>query len=394
MTVFPARFVHRDAARKRFGDRVDRFGAYLMEGDPLADAAVDALRAFPRPQRDAWVDAVLRHGPDGAPEAPEALRALAAAAWSVPLWVDFDRVDRGGAAFLRGGILGGIVLGSGSLIAGYCSPAGNKPLMFSGRLESDVPRRLAETSRFVEVVSQPGGMRPGAAGFVATGKVRLIHAAVRRMLQQHPGWNTPAWGVPINQADMVGTSLLFSLVVLDGMAKLGFDTTPTEREDLLHLWRYNAHVIGVDAGLTFATEAEARTLWDLLSSTQSPPDDDARALARALIESGERAPPRPNDYTRPLRARAVGYALSRYLLGDDYADHLGYPRSALGDRVIRAFRDANARAWKVLRAAPTLPLATPEAGARYWRAITAQALAGVEASFAMPDALANAPPAP
>ena len=53
MTVFPARFVHRDAARKRFGDRVDRFGAYLMEGDPLADAAVDALRAFPRPQRDA-----------------------------------------------------------------------------------------------------------------------------------------------------------------------------------------------------------------------------------------------------------------------------------------------------------------------------------------------------
>lgn len=394
MTVFPARFVHRDAARKRFGDRVDRFGAYLMEGDPLADAAVDALRAFPRPQRDAWVDAVLRHGPDGAQEAPEALRALAAAAWSVPLWVDFDRADRGGAAFLRGGILGGIVLGSGSLIAGYCSPAGNKPLMFSGRLESDVPRRLAETSRFVEVVSQPGGMRPGAAGFVATGKVRLIHAAVRRMLQQHPGWNTPAWGVPINQADMVGTSLLFSLVVLDGMAKLGFDTTPTEREDLLHLWRYNAHVIGVDAGLTFATEAEARTLWDLLSSTQSPPDDDARALARALIESGERAPPRPNDYTRPLRARAVGYALSRYLLGDDYADHLGYPRSALGDRAIRAFRDANARAWKVLRAAPTLPLATPEAGARYWRAITAQALAGVEASFAMPDALANAPPAP
>jgi len=266
--------------------------------------------------------------------------------------------------------------------------------MFSGRLESDVPRRLAETSRFVEVVSQPGGMRPGAAGFVATGKVRLIHAAVRRMLQQHPGWNTPAWGVPINQADMVGTSLLFSLVVLDGMAKLGFDTTPAEREDLLHLWRYNAHVIGVDAGLTFATEAEARTLWDLLSCTQSPPDDDARALARALIESGERAPPRPNDYTRPLRARAVGYALSRYLIGDDYADHLGYPRSALGDRVIRAFRDANARAWKVLRAAPTLPLATPEAGARYWRAITAQALAGVEASFAIPDALANAPPAP
>jgi hypothetical protein len=44
---------------------------------------------------------------------------------------------------LRTGFLGGIVLGFRSLVAGYCSPAGNKPLAFSGRLREAAPRRLS-----------------------------------------------------------------------------------------------------------------------------------------------------------------------------------------------------------------------------------------------------------
>jgi len=389
--TFPTRYVHLDAARQRYGDRIDRFGAYLLQGDPLADAAAESLRAHPRPLRTAWVDRCLQDGPDAVPEAPRALRDLVASLATPPVWVDFDRIDRGGAVFLRAGLLGGIVLGSASLIAGYCSPAGNKPLMFSGRLEVDVQRRLAETSRFVQVVSQPGGMRPGAEGFRATVKVRLIHAAVRQMLRSSPGWHTGAWGLPINQADMVGTSLLFSLTVLDGLAKLGLEIAPEEREDLLHLWRYNAHVIGVDDGLTFATESEARVLWDILTSTQGPPDDDARALARALIESADQGTRAAEAQTRVLRARQVGYALSRFLLGDAYADHLGFPRSRRGALFLQGFAKANARMWSVLRVLPTLPLATPEAGARYWRTITEQALAGVPATFAMPDHLAHTP---
>jgi hypothetical protein len=36
--------------------------------------------------------------------------------------------------FLRPGLLGGLVLGLRSLVYGYAAPAGNKPLVFSGRL--------------------------------------------------------------------------------------------------------------------------------------------------------------------------------------------------------------------------------------------------------------------
>ena len=283
---FPSRYVRLDQARERYGSRVDRLGAFLSEGDPLADAVVQALSAHPAPVRQAMVDRALDEGIGAVPEAPEALRALFAQLDRVPFWVDPERLDRGGAAFLRSGLLGGMVLGAYSLVAGYCSPAGNKPLAFSGRLSQDAPRRLAETGRFVQAVSTPGGMRRFGEGFKAMVKVRLVHASVRHMLGRSPRWNAPAWGVPINQYDMSGTTLLFSYIVLDGLDKMGFQMSDEERADFMHLWRYGGYLIGVDDELRCTTEAEARALWELLSTTQAPPDDDSRALAHALLDSG------------------------------------------------------------------------------------------------------------
>ncbi|MBL8603406.1 MAG: DUF2236 domain-containing protein [Myxococcales bacterium] len=388
MHRLPTRYVHLDAARARFGEaRVARFGALFWRGDPLADAAVASLAERPRAAREALIDRCLREGVARVDDAPEAVRAFFAELDEVPFWVDPERIARGGAFFLRAGILGGLVLGTYSLVAGYCSPAGNKPLMFSGRLEDDVPRRLAETSRFVQAVSLPGGMARGGAGFAATVKVRLIHAAVRTMLARSPRWNEAAWGLPINQVDMSGTALLFSYIVLDGLDKFGFHATPQEREDFLHLWRYVAWLIGVDESLRCTSLDEARTLWELLSMTQGPPDDDSRALARALIESGDRQARDPAARFRALRMKAVGYAISRYMLGDAYADGLGYPSKGALAHLIPLFRHFHARAGATLRVLPDLPFATPEAGARYWETIVNTALQGVPASFAMPEQL-------
>ncbi len=383
---FPSRYVHLDAARQRFGHRVDRFGAFFWEGDPLADEVIASLSPLPRARREALIDAVLSRGADAVPEAPEALRALSLAVEDTPLWVDFERVDRGGRAFLRSGLLGGLVLGALSLVAGYCSPAGNKPLAFSGRLEDETPRRLAETSRFVQAVSLPGGMRPRADGFRYCVRVRLVHAAVRAMLQRSPRWNLHAWGLPINQADMSGTLLLFSFVVLDGLDKLGFATTPEEREDLLHLWRYAGFLLGVDEELRCTSEREARALWDLLSSTQAPPDDDSRALAHALIRSEERAAKGEPARRRARRSMRLGYALSRYLIGERYADWLGFPKTPM-DLALPAFRRINTAVDKGWTALPGVPFATAEAGRRYWQFVVESSLKGAPATFHLPDRL-------
>ncbi len=381
---FPSRYVKLDEARRRFGDRVDRFGRFLLEGDPLADAAVDALSEFTRATREAMVDRALAEGCDRVTDAPDALRALFAQVERVPFWVDFERADRGGRAFLEAGLLGGITLGAYSLVAGYCSPAGNKPLMFSGRLADDVLRRLAETSRFVEVVSAAGGMRPGREGFRACVKVRLMHAAVRRGLQRSPRWKTDDWGVPINQADSAGTLLLFSYIVVDGLERLGHVMSDREVEDFLHLWRYAGYVLGVDPELLCATRAEAALLWELLSSTQAPPDDDARALARALIESGRIAARSSDEAATAEKRIPFAYALSRYLIGDEYADHLGFPRSPWS-MAFPVFRALNAGPGARLRALAPVDRLAFELGRRYWRDVTAAALRGVPAAFSMPD---------
>jgi hypothetical protein len=383
---FPSRYVRLEQARERFGSRVDRFGAFLTAGDPLADAAVEALAAYPTAARQSMVDRALDAGIDAVPEAPEALRALFAQLDHVPFWVDLERLDRGGRAVRPAGLLGGMVLGSYSLVAGYCSPGGNKPLAFSGRLSQDAPRRLAETGRFVQAVSTAGGMRRFGDGFKATVKVRLVHASVRRMLSLSPRWNAPAWGVPINQYDMSGTTLLFSYIVLDGLDKMGFQTSPDERADFMHLWRYAGYLIGVDEELRCATEDEGRALWELLSATQAPPDDDSRALAHALLDSGVAAARTPDERVRAERARVVGYALSRYLLGEEYADWLGYPKTPWR-HALRVFRSMNARAGDALARATGLPFARADRGARYWKFVVDTGLRGVPATFAMPDAV-------
>jgi hypothetical protein len=125
----PSRFLVDSAVRRRFGERVDRLGPRFFDGDPLGDEAFASLRALPAPERNVQVDRALRQGADGAKDAPEPLRALLRACEVVPFWVDFPRVSRGGAVFLRSGLVGGMILGTYALTASYCSPAGNKPLL-------------------------------------------------------------------------------------------------------------------------------------------------------------------------------------------------------------------------------------------------------------------------
>jgi hypothetical protein len=381
---YPTRLVRREVARARHGaDRLDALAQNLREGDGLADAAVERLEDYPREAQNALIGRILEEGVDRVPEAPEPLRALVAQVSRVPFWVDEARMARASAAFLRSGLLGGLVLGARSLVGGYCSPAGNKPLVFSGRLERDAGRRLAETGRFVQAVSVPGGMRRQSDGFKIAVRVRLMHAAVRRGLQRSDVWREDDWGVPINQADMAGTVLLFSMILQDGLAKLGMAPTPQEREDLLHLWRYVAFVMGVCDELRCATLAEARALWDLLTGTQAPPDDDSRALARALIEFPLQAARSPEERRRAARTLPIAYAVSRHLLGDELAEALRYPRTP-AIFAVKAFQQVNRRAGPLWSAIPGVPFGTVKAGVQYWDRVVGGSPAARAASFPLP----------
>lgn len=366
----PRRFVGREAAVERFGPAVDTLAALYGVGDPLVDSLLDATQHLPPGALQAMVERALAHGIERVPEAPPELRALFAELDHVPAWVDQRALQHGGELLMRAGWLGGLALAC-SLLYGYASPGGNKPLVFSGRLEQQTPRRLVETSRFVEATCRPGGLSRHGEGFAITVKVRLMHAHVRRMLLRSGRWSSEEWGLPANQHDMGATGLLFSFVVIETLTRFGFELSEEERHLYMQLWRYSGYLMGVHPEVLPTSYLEGRRLTEIIASTERGPDDDSRRLSRALFASGEQ----PRRATKQAEEKAkrlvkIGQGLIRGALGDELADGLDVPKH----RYRHLFPVVRAAVSRVERASRSLPEVARrelrrramQQGAAYW----------------------------
>ena len=185
-------------------------------------------------------------------------------------------------------------------------------------------------------------MRPTGSRARARGAARVRQLANRGL------------GTPLNQSDMGSTVLVFSLVAADGVRMLGGRFSDDEIGDLLHLWRYAGHVLGIEDALLCQDLAEARALLDLVELTQAPADDDSRSLLGALVSASfpylPRAPARLS--VPPKRI------LLRYLIGPDRADRAGLPASLLDPIVLSLMPTAFRVAAPVLAAVSIEHLAT------------------------------------
>jgi hypothetical protein len=385
--MFPTRFVHLPAARARFGDRVDRLGAYLSRVDETADRVVESIEEMAPGVGWKMFDEASAHGVAHVAGAPESFRAFFAEVERVPVWVDWATLDRGGEVLLRAGVLGGIVLGLKSLVTGYATPAGNKPLVFSGRLAEHAPRRLQETSRFVQATIRPGGLRPHADGYRITLKVRLIHAQVRRLILRSGRWDAGAWGAPVNQHDQVGTLLLFSLLVLEGLRQLGMHVSSADADAYMHLWRYSGTLMGVDAELVPTTESDAFRLGELIAATQGEPDADSRLLTRALLEASSRGAKTDQERKRAARQAGFSAGLCRALIGTELADKLGVPTSSWR-RMMPVIRRLVSGIELVREAVPFVGAPALQAGTRYWDRVVEVGLTNATIEFGLPQRLA------
>lgn len=290
---------------------------------------------------------------------------------------------------MRAGLVGGAVLGSRSLVLGYASPGGNKPLVFSGRLKDQASRRINETARFVQAVCRPGGMRPFAEGWQITLKVRLIHAQVRKMILAGGRWRREDWGHPVNQHDMAGTTLLFGVSIVDGLRKLGVNVTQDEAEAYVHLWRWVGRTIGVHSDVLPASEAEAMRMADLISLTMGAPDQDSRDLTRALFESVFEGKRTRRELREAHRSMVIGHVVCRELIGDSLADKLGVPREPmryampLMKRLLGVFE-------RLTRAVPYAEKGAIAAGNHYWDRVVEVGLQGATYEFPLPSRLSSA----
>jgi hypothetical protein len=364
-----------------YGARAQNYARYLERVDPLADDVVAAFSALPAGRAQRMLNTALDEGIDAVPDPPPALRRLFAQLDYVPLWVDWEQQDCGGAAFLRSGPLGVAVIVYYGLPLSYRSPSGNKPLVFTGRLAERAARRLGETGRFVLATCQPGALRRRSAGFKITVKVRLMHAQVRRLLLRSGRWRTEAWGAPINQCYLAGTNLLFSSSLIDGLRRCGYRFSRDESEALMALWRYSGYLMGVEPELLCATEGAAARLTRIILAVDKAPDSDARLLVKALMET----PPTPQAPAAGWTP-AMAYGLSRALIGDRQADELGLPRTPWR-LVVPAARPLVAAGDMVRRYVPGGTTVATTLGRRVWDWVVEANLGGAPADFALPQRL-------
>ncbi|GAB4430593.1 MAG: oxygenase MpaB family protein [Turneriella sp.] len=314
--------------RRKFSpEEIARYGTYLWAGDPLADRLARKFDEIGMQRALPMLDAALKgHLPS---DVPEELRELIAVTEKDPPWLDRSLLDEGAKLSQRSGPFGEYVLSCVSLMGGYRSSAANKPIAFTGQLEYMASRRLAETARFGFDVTRTGAMAQGAPGFNAALKVRMMHAHVRLMLDRSPKWRHADWGLPINQADMIATNILFSSVYLTGLRILGLQISDRESLGVMHLWRYIGWLMGIDEALLPENEEQGMRMAWLAGVTQPPADADSRRLGQALLNVPmERAETAAEKILAWLEMQ-LRSGFTRIVLGDRAGDDLGLPDTPL-----------------------------------------------------------------
>jgi hypothetical protein len=207
-----------------------------------------------------------------------------------------------------------VVLGCYALPAAYAASDGVQVVYRARRLKDDAQRRLSETAQMVLNVMVPGGLEPGGIGARSARKVRLMHALVRQHVRTlaEPAWS-PALGEPINQEDLVGTLLTFSLVVIDGLRKMGAQLSQASERGYFAVWCHIGAILGIEAPLLPRDIDMARALAAQIGRRQFRPSDEGRHLARELLKV--------NDSLFPI----PGYGLSLmhfFLDGGVFGVHL------------------------------------------------------------------------
>lgn len=266
---------------------VTAMGNSLNQGDRLGDAwYADAKgRGTVRQARDEFNTAVAR-GIEGVDDPSPALVALFNRINLEPEWLDWDLFDRGATVFRRYGKELYPYFGMATF-AGYRTPSVTKPLILTGAYTGNSAlNRFWETCKHWTDVSEPGGMRPGAPGFVTSLHVRLLHCMIRSRIINHREWDRAQLGVPISQFNMFTTLMAGSIISGQQLRSLGYRTSDDDIVAMLHMWRYIGFVMGVETPWYPETIEDGYRAMRLIAVAQRTEDnEDSRKLCHSFMDA-------------------------------------------------------------------------------------------------------------
>ncbi len=249
--------------------------AFRQAGDPEADRRIIAIAAgdVRRTMGDLFSSARLEDS------------SIPAELSRFPYEPPDEVVGEGQQVFLDHGPEILWLLGCYALPAAYSAKNGVEVLAQTGFLGAETNRRLIETAFMVVDVMTDGGLGPDAVGTQTVDRVRIMHAAIRRLILERddPPWDSAERGLPLNQEDMAGTLMTFSTLTIDGLRKLGIRLNRHERNAYIAAWAYVGRRMGVDRALVPASYRDAKRLTKTIQDRQIEPSETSRTLTAALI---------------------------------------------------------------------------------------------------------------
>jgi hypothetical protein len=247
----------------------------------------------------------------------------------MPAWADAAKLRAAVEFTRRKGLYTGALYGLGSGLLSTAIPREARAVYYS-KGGADMKDRVAKTAQLGYDVGDRYAYQP-QGGMIATSvRTRLVHAAVRHLLPQSPGWSRTSGGqtVPISQADMMVTWHSLPTYVMKTLLKWKVPMTAAESEGFLHVWQVSAHMLGIKDEYIPATWADANAQSRQVLDPIIARTPEGEALTDALlgiiaeVDAG---------LTEPLIN-----AFSRYIVGDDVGDKIGLDREPVLKPIVAA----------------------------------------------------------
>jgi hypothetical protein len=257
---------------------------------------------------------------------------------SLPVFYDKKKLIRS-TDFYRGNQQNiALILGLYSLPYCYLGADGAKVLYMSERIKNDTYRRLTETGSFLKAVMNYDNWKSERIFSICL-KVRLLHATIRYFTLHSKQWNL-AWGYPINQEDMLGTNLAFSLVVLRGMEKLGYSVNKTYEDAYINTWNVIGFLLGIKQEIMPENYLEAVKIDKQIAERQFRQSVEGQELTNSLIQVVRSFA--PSEITANLLQ-----SQSRMLLGEKYAKMLGIAETNFPNALLKLYNTTSVLMSKI-----------------------------------------------
>ncbi|AYO58081.1 hypothetical protein CO230_08075 [Chryseobacterium sp. 6424] len=326
----------------------DQFAPLYHQYDELADDVVkETYLKMPYKQ----ASSLIHHGASNRisvdDDYPDILKEFFMQMQQVPVWLNRDLANAGARFCMRSGTNALIILRDFSLMGGYDYAYLNKPLIFTGILKKGAVKRLKDTLEFWIGVTRENALEINSEAYQLVVRTRLMHAYARlKIKSESTNWDYEKWGEPINYWDMIATYTGFSLVLMQGLRKLGLEISEQEELGVFHLWKYIGYLLGIPAVYLPENRQEAVKQLYLWSSVQDQGDEDSVQLARALLDENLENTIYKYPFQRKMLLK-LHQSMNWFLLDEDINERLQIPKVGIATAFPKFIITANKIAQRI-----------------------------------------------